>query len=214
MGSIVKKGVLIGLLLVLVVGGLWYVDMKKAPKREAYSKLALCLTEQEAQFYGAFWCPYCSEQKTIFGSAAKKLPYIECSTNDRKEQTQECIDAGIESYPVWDFSNGMRCGGAISPETLAYLAGCAQPTYEGAEEQTVSGLYERLVVEKITNSMKKQRRTEEEVQEYIETARDAIDTFLQETHTTTLEETENIDHLLAAIAGTMHRCSDSEKAKN
>lgn len=41
--------------------------------------LAQRLKAAGAQFYGAFWCSHCLEQKQIFGKAASaELPYVEC----------------------------------------------------------------------------------------------------------------------------------------
>ncbi len=41
--------------------------------------LAEHLTKTEAKFYGASWCPHCNEQKQLFGSSGKRIPYVECS---------------------------------------------------------------------------------------------------------------------------------------
>lgn len=89
-----------------------------------YDTLATCLQEKGATFYGAFWCPHCRDQKKLFGNSAKLLPYVECSTADAAGQTQICIDKNIESYPTWEFADGSRMTGAISPEDLATKTEC------------------------------------------------------------------------------------------
>lgn len=70
---------------------------------------AKCISSKGIKFYGAHWCPHCKDQKALFGDSAQYLPYIECSTPDstpeNNTQLQVCIDAGIQSYPTWDFSN-------------------------------------------------------------------------------------------------------------
>ena len=39
----------------------------------------------------------------MFGAAAKRLPYIECSMGGQgTPQTTECRNAGITTYPTWE----------------------------------------------------------------------------------------------------------------
>jgi|SRR3989344_807072 len=90
-----------------------------------YDAFAQCLSEKDAVFYGAFWCPHCQAQKKLFGSSAKLLPYVECSTADGQAQTKECIDKKVESYPTWEFADGSRLKGEIPLATLAEKTGCS-----------------------------------------------------------------------------------------
>jgi hypothetical protein len=92
-----------------------------------YTEFAQCLSDKGAKFYGAFWCPHCAEQKALFGDAVDKLPYVECSTQDRQNQTQVCIDAGIKSYPTWIFSDNTTLPGLASLEKLSEVTTCALP---------------------------------------------------------------------------------------
>ena len=94
--------------------------------RAEYETFSQCLADNGATFYGAFWCPHCGDQKELLENAAS-IPYVECSTPDRRGQTQECVDAGIESYPTWEFADGERLTGTQSLETLAEQTGCALP---------------------------------------------------------------------------------------
>ncbi|MEK6827042.1 MAG: hypothetical protein AABX99_00990, partial [Nanoarchaeota archaeon] len=55
-----------------------------------YDQFAQCLKDKGAVFYGAFWCSHCIAQKKLFGSSAKLLPYVECSTADASGQAQIC----------------------------------------------------------------------------------------------------------------------------
>ncbi len=89
-----------------------------------YDSFAQCLTEKDVTFYGAFWCPNCASQKAMFGKSAKLLPYVECSTSDRRGQVPVCVDAGIEAYPTWDFANASRQVGVLSLQQLSRLSGC------------------------------------------------------------------------------------------
>ncbi|MFA6515320.1 MAG: thioredoxin domain-containing protein [Candidatus Paceibacterota bacterium] len=122
-----KKNFLIFIIIVVVIiGGLGiYLNLKP----QAPSKLdgfAQCLKSSGAEFYGAFWCPHCQEQKAEFGSSEQYLPYIECSNPDNT-QTQVCIDKKIEGYPTWIFTDGERLSGKLSLETLAEKTQCVLP---------------------------------------------------------------------------------------
>ena len=86
---------------------------------------AQCLKDKGVTFFGAFWCPHCQAQKRLFGSAAEKLPYKECSTSDGSAQTQECKDKKIDEYPTWEFADGSRLGGEQSLESLAAKSSCS-----------------------------------------------------------------------------------------
>lgn len=91
---------------------------------------AVCIKESGAKFYGAFWCPHCQNQKALFGSSARLLPYIECSTPDGKGQMPICEQAEVEGYPTWKFSDGTVKSGEVLLEMLAELTNCPIPTQE------------------------------------------------------------------------------------
>ncbi|MDP7116577.1 MAG: hypothetical protein QF915_05950 [Candidatus Woesearchaeota archaeon] len=97
-----------------------------APKIDLDSneaKLATCLTEKGATFFGAYWCGHCKAQKEMFGDAVNLLPYVECSLPERAGQTQVCKDEDIQSYPTWKV-NGEVVTGTQSLGQLATLSGC------------------------------------------------------------------------------------------
>ena len=84
--------------------------------------LAEHLSKIDAKFYGASWCPHCADQKEMFGSSVKRLPYVECSPGGQgTPQAQVCTKAGVESYPTWTI-NGIRYTGTQSLENLAQLS--------------------------------------------------------------------------------------------
>ncbi len=95
-----------------------------SPNQKKLNDLAACMGEKGVKMYGAFWCPHCNDQKALFGSSFSKIQYIECSTPDGKAQLQVCKDAQIEGYPTWEFPNGIRASGELTPETLAEKSGC------------------------------------------------------------------------------------------
>ena len=121
-----KKIVYISVALLFVLGVAFVIT---APaKSSKYDGFAQCIKDSGATFYGAFWCPHCQAQKAEFGSAAKLLPYVECSTPDGQSQTQVCTDAGITSYPTWKFANSTTTlTGEVSLTDLAAKTGCKLP---------------------------------------------------------------------------------------
>lgn len=92
--------------IIILVAGLGFL-VNKASGPGKYDDFAKALKTNGAEFFGAFWCPHCQSQKEEFGSAKQYLPYIECSTADRKT-TQICIDNKIESFPSWRFKDGIN----------------------------------------------------------------------------------------------------------
>lgn len=110
-----------GVILTIVLGG-GPVSKEQGPGQ--YDAFAACLEEKGAIFYGTFWCKFCNQQKKMFGSSQKLLPYTECSTPDAKNSTQICIEKDIKTYPTWDFADGSRLTGVQSLETLAEKTSC------------------------------------------------------------------------------------------
>lgn len=123
-----KKGMLIFWLfvLILVAGGLGAsVLMKAVPGK--LDTFAQCLADKGATFYGAFWCPHCQAQKRMFGSSAKLLPYVECSTPDGQGRLPICEEKDIQQYPTWDFSDKSRLTGEVPLAQLVEKTGCELP---------------------------------------------------------------------------------------
>ncbi len=121
------KGIVltIAITLVLFIGAaLLFRGSGTTASTVAQDQLAQCMAESGAKFYGAFWCPHCQDQKAAFGNT-EYLPYVECSTPDGQGQTEECMNAGIQSYPTWEFGNGQRVTGNIALASLAEITGCS-----------------------------------------------------------------------------------------
>lgn len=119
-----------GIIGVIAIGGLiaWGVYESKKPGK--YDVLAQCITDSGAKFYGAFWCPHCANQKKMFGTSQKLLPYIECSTPDGKGKLPVCVDAGIEGFPTWVFPDATRLSGEVDLATLSEKTMCPLPVGE------------------------------------------------------------------------------------
>ena len=111
---------------VLIVGGLGIFLNKPSKESSKLDGFAQCLKQSGAEFYGAFWCPHCQEQKAEFGSSKQYLPYVECSNTDNT-QKQICIDKKIESYPTWIFKDGSILSGKQDLKVLADKTQCVLP---------------------------------------------------------------------------------------
>ena len=114
--------------LVLIGGVVWLIRTPgKAGKLDTF---AVCLKDSGTLFYGAFWGPHCQNQKALFGSSAKLLPYIECSTPDGGSQLPICSEAGVKTYPTWRFPDGTVEGGELSLERLSTATNCPLPAVQ------------------------------------------------------------------------------------
>ena len=114
------------IILILLALGMWLV-IKAVNVPGKYDKLAQCLKDKGATFYGAFWCPHCQKEKSWFGSSTKYLPYVECSNPDGHTQTQVCIDKKITGYPTWIFTDGSQLTGEVPLDQLAQKTSCEMP---------------------------------------------------------------------------------------
>ena len=119
-----KYKIALGIGVIVIVIAMAMFVQSAPSKNDAFAK---CLTEKGAKFYGAFWCPHCKEQKDIIGSAMKYVNYVECSTPDGNGQLQVCTDAGIETYPTWEFSDKSRVTGVMELRELSASTGCLLP---------------------------------------------------------------------------------------
>jgi len=113
---------------IIAIGGLWYVMRGGIPTTPGpLDDFAQCLKDKGALFYGAFWCPHCQDQKTMFDTSKNLLPYVECSTADGKGQLPICREKNITGYPTWTFADGSREPGVLKLEALAQKTGCELP---------------------------------------------------------------------------------------
>jgi hypothetical protein len=63
-------------------------------------RLALCLDEKRAEFYGGEYCSDCEKQLTLFGSAIGFLHYVECETNTAGDVVDtRCKN--LREIPAW-----------------------------------------------------------------------------------------------------------------
>jgi hypothetical protein len=105
---------------ILIIGGIGAYFSLKTQVPGKLDGFAQAIKASGAEFYGAFWCPHCQEQKALFGTSKKYLPYVECSNPDQS-QTQICIDKKIESYPSWTFKDAINITSKENP-TICEIA--------------------------------------------------------------------------------------------
>jgi len=88
-----------------------------------------CLARQGAVFYGASWCPHCRSQRETLGDAMTAVRYVECSPDGgRSGSAPPCVDAQVDAFPTWLFSDGSRAEGELSLAQLASRTGCSLPS--------------------------------------------------------------------------------------
>lgn len=113
--------VLLGLAIfasIIIVG----IVKKNAPSK--YDDFAQCITDNGGQMLGAYWCPNCSAQKERFGSAFRKIDYVECSSPG--SQTFDLCPE-ITGVPLWTRADGEETTGNAPLSTLAEFYGCTLP---------------------------------------------------------------------------------------
>lgn len=73
------------------------------------TKLAQCLDEKRAEFYGGKYCADCEKQLMLFGSSVGFLHYIECETNTRGEVVDSRCD-NLREIPAWYIDGEIHYG--------------------------------------------------------------------------------------------------------
>jgi hypothetical protein len=96
-------------------------------KNHKYDSFAKCLASKQAKMYGLYWCPHCADQKAMFGSAFKYVPYVECAIKGSKELAPECKIAGVKLFPSWQFEMDPPKEGVLSLDALSEKTGCSLP---------------------------------------------------------------------------------------
>jgi glutaredoxin len=111
---------------------------RNAPRqnRAVSAEMALAehLKQRGAKMYGAYWCPYCTRQKELFGAEAfRQITYIECDPRGQNPQPDLCRRAGVNGFPTWEI-NGQKYPGMRTLEQLADISG-----YKGARNFRTQG---------------------------------------------------------------------------
>ncbi len=97
---------------------------------------AKALDAAGVQFFGAEWCPFCTEQKQLFQDGGEFLPFIEVTGPDRQLNSIG-VSEGIQTFPTWEFPDGTRLTGVQSLQTLSQRSGVSIPTSETPSFATI-----------------------------------------------------------------------------
>ena len=126
-----------------VLGGVLVALYGAAPAADApdLTDFARCLSNKGAVMYGASWCPHCKAQLKQFGNAASELQYVECS--EIGIQNGDCNEAGITSYPTWEFDDGSRLTGNLSLDRLSQKTGCQLPAKDKGKSSRQAAKHHR-----------------------------------------------------------------------
>lgn len=107
--------------LIIALSGADKVDQDKV------DAFAQCLTEKGTTMYGTFWCPHCAKTKKMFGPSFHYIKYVECDPRGDNEQSEFCIEKGIDKYDTWEFADGSRFISEPTFQDLAERSGCSSP---------------------------------------------------------------------------------------
>lgn len=106
------------------------IEQPGATQAPDLAAFAQSLSDEGVVFYGAAWCPHCTDQKELFEDGAHYLPFVEVTNPDRT-LNQVGIDNNISSFPTWVFPDGSpegrRLTGVQTLETLSAESGIAIP---------------------------------------------------------------------------------------
>ena len=119
------RKVIIGVVIAAALGATYYVGYHR--RVHQHDDFARCLAHHDVKMYGAYWCPHCTEQKALFGDAAKDLPYVECDPGGVSPRPDLCEKAGVKSFPTWVMGDKRR-EGVQSPQALAEFSNFAPET--------------------------------------------------------------------------------------
>jgi len=99
--------------------------------------LAQAIAASGSIFYGAEWCPHCTDTKALFGDGGKYLPFVEVSNPDHTAN-QIAIDNNISTFPTWDFPGDIRREGSLTIEEIVQLSGITIPTGESIRLESIA----------------------------------------------------------------------------
>ncbi len=89
-----------------------------------YDALAQCLAAKQVKMYGLYWCTHCADQKNLFGSSFKYVPYVECGVKGSRQEVPECIQSRVKNFPTWEFPGGERHEGVLPLKDISERSGC------------------------------------------------------------------------------------------
>ena len=104
-------------------------------------QFAMDLTDAGVIYYGADWCPACTQQKQLFEDGGDNLPFVEVTLPDRSA-APIAFEMEITAFPTWVFPDGTRETGLQTLQVLSDRSGVPipqgdTPTFEPVGDQTV-----------------------------------------------------------------------------
>jgi len=99
-----------------------------APDLVAFARLLR--DSGQVTFFGAEWCPFCTQQKQLFEDGGQFLPSVEVTRADRTFNARG-IAEGITVMPTWEFTSTgveVRRTGVLTLAEISTLSGIAIPT--------------------------------------------------------------------------------------
>ncbi|QDV67387.1 Putative peptidyl-prolyl cis-trans isomerase [Rosistilla carotiformis] len=97
-----------------------------APDLVAFAK---ALSDGGVVFFGAAWCPNCTDQKELFEDGQNYLPFVEVTNPDHSLNATGTAE-GISSFPTWRFQDGTEVEGVLSLADISQRSGIAIPQGE------------------------------------------------------------------------------------
>ena len=95
-----------------------------APSSKRQLRVVEALNAKGFEFYGAYWCRYCDEQRRLLGKqASAAVAYVECDPGGLGAAPGLCKAAKIGAYPTWAAPDGRLFSGVRSLDDLEVLAG-------------------------------------------------------------------------------------------
>lgn len=88
-----------------------------------YDDFAGCVAGSGARLYTVKWCEACRDQVAAFGSSARLLTTVDCSTITGTV-SESCRRDGIEEFPTWEFTYGSPVTGNLSFDEISQRTGC------------------------------------------------------------------------------------------
>ena len=119
-----RPGRMVLLVTLLAVGFCVRLGSAESTNLDAF---ASCLAQKNATMYGSFLCPQCDDQKKLFGSSFRLVPYVECSVRGTRQMSFPCVAAQIRYTPTWIFADGERRIGLQPLKALGEKTGCRLP---------------------------------------------------------------------------------------
>ena len=124
----------------MIIAGVVLVSGCTVPPTADYSEFTQCISDSGVQEFGAYWCPNCARVKVSLGDAYQNINYVECDPkctpdangalpafcNGHEEQTDLCLQKGIDKYPSWVKDGNILYVGTTLEE-ISRVTGCALP---------------------------------------------------------------------------------------